>query len=510
MGNENDKQSSDESVQWVLQPRGGARVRGLEHFERSVEEGISLKGHREVLGQDEAALKKIFPGGVAKLWGATPTQATGHVKAVALREQKVGDEVLFYADKMFVARARILGLFRNPALAESVWGVDEDQRTWEHIMALGDVEPFKVEAAPILTALAMTPPLRSLTLVRAAERRRHLPLLENMIEEWRASKGTLPPESGRTTRTTARLSRDKLLGALADLDRGTPDARTRYAPLMMLWAIGRQTRGLDRIASRDVIAAEAGPLLAAYGTPEESPAPVGERMALEYAFRRLRDNRVWDVEGADEGVEGSGNGAGLRKDAEALLRKPRVRADAIGLLRRVHFRGVDQDALLSLVGLAGYASASGVEGDEPEDRPGDDESLGRTGRRQVNTSRPDRDPRLAKRVKEIYENRCQVCRTRVERQFYFYSEAAHIQGLGRPHEGPDKLSNLLCFCPNCHVEFDGLAIYIDEEWHVRYSRDGELKSEDKLFREAEHAIDEEFLEYHRGLCGLNYDGADSD
>ncbi|WP_181006462.1 MULTISPECIES: hypothetical protein [Streptomyces] len=45
----------------------------------------------------------------------------------ALAGRKVGDEVLFYAGKKFVARARIIGLFDNRALAEAVWRTDENQ-----------------------------------------------------------------------------------------------------------------------------------------------------------------------------------------------------------------------------------------------------------------------------------------------------------------------------------------------------------------------------------------------
>ncbi|AMW15287.1 hypothetical protein A4E84_11825 [Streptomyces qaidamensis] len=99
----------------------------------------------------------------------------------------------------------------------------------------------------------------------------------------------------------------------------------------------------------------------------------------------------------------------------------------------------------------------------------------------------------------LYQHGCQVCGVQLETRFGHYSEAAHIQGLGTPHDGPDRLSNMLCLCPNHHVQFDRLFLFIDEEWKVRRSRDGELIS--SLIRHPEHVIDEACVEYHRGLCG---------
>ncbi|WP_246150617.1 HNH endonuclease [Streptomyces qinzhouensis] len=77
-----------------------------------------------------------------------------------------------------------------------------------------------------------------------------------------------------------------------------------------------------------------------------------------------------------------------------------------------------------------------------------------------------------------------------------YSEAAHIQGLGSPHFGPDVLENLLCLCPNHHKQFDTFSIYIDENWSVCMTNSGEAKWE--LTRR--HRIDTEYVAYHRDLC----------
>ncbi|WP_432854866.1 EVE domain-containing protein [Amycolatopsis sp. CA-161197] len=155
--------------QLVLQPRGTAQVNGPVNFERSVRRGVRIADHADALGASRGALEALYPDGVAKLWGSTPTNWTGNAKAVALRDRAVGDRVLFYADMAFFAEATIVGLFRNRALAESVWGTDDEGATWEHVMALGEVREFErpIPADQVLKPLGMRAPLRGITLVSA-------------------------------------------------------------------------------------------------------------------------------------------------------------------------------------------------------------------------------------------------------------------------------------------------------------------------------------------------------
>ncbi|HET6356260.1 HNH endonuclease [Streptomyces sp.] len=491
---------ADASVQWLLQPRGGPQIRGPQNFERSIRKGIRLAEYEHVLGEDVEQLKRLFPEGVARLWGATPVKKESHPKGTALRGQKVGDEVLFYAGKAFIARARVLGLLRNPELAREVWGEQEDGRTWEHIMALGDIVEFKIPAAPILTALALHKEVRYLTLVRAAERRRHLGLLNRLVGGNVTAVGR--PTSGEASVSAAvKLGREGLLRALGTLDASVPEeSRTHHASLTLLWSISRLVSGQSRLVPWNDFRTEVGPLLMEFGS-DTGVAP-------EYPFLHLRTSGLWETEGVEaEGLDSasvvapaeSGIAAGLRPEVVKLLKRPLTRAEAIGLLCTTYFQDADQGALLTRLGLAGYAHASGNAGEEAEGRDGADETTGRGARRQVNSSRPDRDPHLVEEIKLLHQHRCQVCGVQLETRFGHYSEAAHIQGLGIPHEGPDKLSNLLCLCPNHHVQFDRLFLFIDEDWNVRRSRDRELIS--PLIRHPDHAIDEECVEYHRGLCG---------
>jgi len=79
-----------------------------------------------------------------------------------------------------------------------------------------------------------------------------------------------------------------------------------------------------------------------------------------------------------------------------------------------------------------------------------------------------RDVGCARAVKELYQNKCQLCGEGISLpDGTVYAEAHHIRPLGKGHCDPDDPSNLLCVCPNHHVALDYRAIRIDlEELHV--------------------------------------------
>lgn len=106
------------------------------------------------------------------------------------------------------------------------------------------------------------------------------------------------------------------------------------------------------------------------------------------------------------------------------------------------------------------------------------------GRVQTVTSRVIRDTALARRVKELHGSRCQICGHTIQLpDGSFYAEAHHIKPLGSPHDGPDTIDNLLCLCPNHHVELDyrltklnlsALRIvdgHVISEAHIQYHND---------------------------------------
>lgn len=85
----------------------------------------------------------------------------------------------------------------------------------------------------------------------------------------------------------------------------------------------------------------------------------------------------------------------------------------------------------------------------------------RTTRTKSFVNRVDRNPLLPEKIKELYEYCCQVCDKRLEKPSGAIAVGAHIRALGRPHDGPDDISNLICLCPNHHAQFDAFAFYVD-------------------------------------------------
>lgn len=108
-----------------------------------------------------------------------------------------------------------------------------------------------------------------------------------------------------------------------------------------------------------------------------------------------------------------------------------------------------------------------------------------------------RDWRVAYRVKEMYNDRCQICRERilVSLDDQAFSNCAHIKALGRPHDGPDRIENVLCLCPNCHVRFDRGVFLITDDFQVIDSLRREKVAD--LYRADEHEIAIEYVQAHR-------------
>lgn len=95
-----------------------------------------------------------------------------------------------------------------------------------------------------------------------------------------------------------------------------------------------------------------------------------------------------------------------------------------------------------------------------------------------------RDTLLATRIKELYNYRCQICATSIllpnNRK---YAEAHHLQPLGGIHGGPDVAGNVMCVCPNHHVQLDYSAMRISVS----------------ALKISLHIIEERFVDYHNRL-----------
>ena len=108
------------------------------------------------------------------------------------------------------------------------------------------------------------------------------------------------------------------------------------------------------------------------------------------------------------------------------------------------------------------------------------------------TNSVQRDPIIPQRLKELYNFKCQVSGIRLEAHEIPYAIGAHIKGLGRSHNGPDRLENMLVLCPNDHYLFDAFSFSINEDFNF-VGREGALTVSPR------HNIGQEYIRYHRDL-----------
>jgi predicted restriction endonuclease len=92
-----------------------------------------------------------------------------------------------------------------------------------------------------------------------------------------------------------------------------------------------------------------------------------------------------------------------------------------------------------------------------------------------------RDTKVARWVKFMHEYRCQLCDRTIHLPDSLYAEAHHIRPLGGRHRGPDVVENVMCLCPNHHVELDYGAIPLER---------------DRIRAVSGHELSTESIEYH--------------
>lgn len=100
-----------------------------------------------------------------------------------------------------------------------------------------------------------------------------------------------------------------------------------------------------------------------------------------------------------------------------------------------------------------------------------------------------RDTELSKKIKKIYDFKCQICEEQIMTSSGPYAEAAHIKPLGAPHNGPDSLDNILCLCPNHHVMFDYGGFAILQNYDL-------IGIQGRLTINNKHQINKDFTRYH--------------
>ncbi|MGS2645452.1 YDG/SRA domain-containing protein [Streptosporangium sp. G12] len=121
--------------------------------------------------------------------------------------------------------------------------------------------------------------------------------------------------------------------------------------------------------------------------------------------------------------------------------------------------------------------------------------VGPVRRTKTTVNKANRRATVVKEVKALHTNLCQVCGNTVELPSGPSSQAAHIQALGVPHNGPDVIENILCLCPNDHLRFDNGAFYLTDNLEVVNALDGKIGR--PLRTHPEHKIGTEYVRYHR-------------
>jgi len=129
-----------------------------------------------------------------------------------------------------------------------------------------------------------------------------------------------------------------------------------------------------------------------------------------------------------------------------------------------------------------------------------DETPNKPSRRQSTSEHIIRNQQLAEDIKILYDYSCQVCSKRLEGANNTYGvHAAHIKDLGRPHNGPDIKSNMLCLCLNHHFLLDNYGFSINDDFSL-IGIEGNLNIHDG------HNINLEYIQYKRGKYTLANNG----
>lgn len=105
-----------------------------------------------------------------------------------------------------------------------------------------------------------------------------------------------------------------------------------------------------------------------------------------------------------------------------------------------------------------------------------------------------RDSKIIKELKEIYDNKCQICGEKIEiSKDIYYSEGHHIKPLWGAHNWPDTQENILILCPNHHTQFDYWVIAINP---ISFNVEYKYQKENKWKINKLHEIWIDHLKYH--------------
>ena len=133
----------------AIQPAGNSA--SIRHFKDTVENLVQISQYEEFIGTDLVNLRKVSTNGATAMWGVTP--GTNNANVSKYNKLAVGDLVIFTKNKTAFATAEITHLFRNRKLAETLWGKDKKNQTWEYMYALNYIKNLEITYGQLQKAI---------------------------------------------------------------------------------------------------------------------------------------------------------------------------------------------------------------------------------------------------------------------------------------------------------------------------------------------------------------------
>jgi hypothetical protein len=128
----------------LLQPSSGKEA--MNHFEDTIENGVSINLLRENLSQEEFRKVNELKSNKVKTWGFVSS-----LEDYPRKEWEDIDEddlVLFYKNKKFFYIAKIHSKVHNKELAKDLWGADEHGRFWEYVYFIKEGKSIEIPYKP--------------------------------------------------------------------------------------------------------------------------------------------------------------------------------------------------------------------------------------------------------------------------------------------------------------------------------------------------------------------------
>lgn len=138
-----------------------------QHLNDSILNPVPFDWLREALDPELASYyQSIIDGNDGfYAWGAVP----GPVNTRTWAAMQLGDLVLTVYDNQYRFLSSVVGKFRNPDLANRIWGKDDAGRTWEYMYLLSRPEPISVGVLTEPAANFLNKAYRGFTRISAAK-----------------------------------------------------------------------------------------------------------------------------------------------------------------------------------------------------------------------------------------------------------------------------------------------------------------------------------------------------